>query len=61
MLVLHVRSKLNLGLDAAKLAGFVERHGVRAVEDVVSGLGTAPGREGLLVTGESIGLGQQVF
>lgn len=43
--MLYVRSELNLGLDASELAGLVERHGVRAVEDVVSGLGTARRRK----------------
>lgn len=47
--MLYMRSELNLGLDAAELAGLVERHGVRAVEDVVSGLKTARRRKRWLV------------
>jgi len=38
VLMFYVRSELDLGLNAGELARFVKRHGVRTVEDVVSGL-----------------------
>ena len=38
VLVLNVRSKLDLGLDPGEQTGLVEGDGVRAVQDVVPGL-----------------------
>lgn len=36
--MLYVRSKLDLGLNASKLAGLVKRYGMRTIQDVISSL-----------------------